>query len=97
MSSRTVLIATSPDGSYSYERPMFGVIGGVATLIGDLDTPTIVISDPVSGTTIRTMTSLAADDFWQPGTPVMVFGTLRVDVTGGGDTKHGSIRFQVET
>ncbi len=97
MSSTTVLVSTDPSGAFTYERPFFGAIIAVATDIGDLETPTIVISDPVAGTTIRTMTSLAADDFWQPGNQVAVFGTLRVAVTGAGDTKHGSVRFLTET
>jgi hypothetical protein len=97
MSSRTVLIDTDAAGDYTYERPCFGLILAVLTDVGDLDTPNIVISDSVSATTIRTLTGLAADDYWQPATPVAVFGTLRVAVTDGGDTKHGRVRFLLET
>jgi hypothetical protein len=97
MSSRTVLIRTDPAGDFAYERPMFGAIVAVKTDPGDMDTPTIVISDPASGATIRTMTAMSAIDYWQPGSPVAVFGTLRVAVSSGGDTKTGSVRLLVET
>ena len=97
MSSTTVLVNTDALGAFTYERPFFGAIVAVATDIGDLDTPTIVISDPISGTTIRTLTALSANDYWQPVGEVAVFGKLRVAVTGAGDTKHGSVRFLTQT
>jgi hypothetical protein len=40
---------------------------------------------------------MSAIDYWQPGSPVAVFGTLRVAVSSGGDTKTGSVRLLVET
>jgi hypothetical protein len=94
MSSRTILIETDALGGFAYERPLFGEILAIRTNVGDLALPNIVISDPDVGT-IRTLTALAADDLWQPGSGIAVFGTLRVEVTGGGDTKHGSIRLLI--
>ena len=91
MSSQTILIDTDPSGGFIYERPLFAEVLAIRTNVGDLETPNIVISDPDAGT-LRTLTGLSADDLWQPGTGIVVFGTLRVVVTGGGDTKHGSIR-----
>lgn len=98
MSQKTILIATDPAGEFSYERPLFGAIIAAAFIKGDLDDATdIVLSDPVDGTTIRTQSNITTDEFWQPGNPVAVYGTLRVDVTNGGDTKHGKIRLLLET
>ncbi len=97
MSTRTVLIETDPAGDFEWQEPLFGAIIAIRTEIGDLDAPTIVISDPEAGNTVRTMTSLATDDFWQPGNPIAVFGTLRVTVSGAGDTRHGNVRFLLET
>ena len=97
MSTRTILITTDAAGAFTYERPFFGAVVAAKTDVGDLDTPNIVISDPDSGVTLRTLTGISADDFWQPSAPIAVYGTLRVAVTGGGDTKHGSVRFLTET
>lgn len=97
MATRVILIDTDPSGAFIYERPCFGLILATVVDIGDLDAPDIVISDVDTGATIRTLTGLVANDYWQPGSPVAVFGTLRVEVTGGGDTKHGSVRILLET
>lgn len=97
MSSKTVSIRTDAAGAFTYERPFFGEIRAIYTDPDTLETPDIVITDPVHGTTIRTMTGLSAEDFYQPGAPIAVFGTLKVAVTGGGDTKHGRVRFLLET
>jgi hypothetical protein len=97
MSSRTILIETDAVGAFSYEEPLFCSVVAVKTVVGDLDTPDIVISDGETGDVLRTLTALAANDYWQPGNPIAVFGLLHVDVTGGGDTKHGRIRFLLET
>jgi hypothetical protein len=97
MSSRTVLVRTDGSGDFTYERPFFGSIRAISVDIGDLATPDIEVSDAVSGTTVRTLSALAVDDYWQAGTPVVVFGTLRVVVTGGGATKSGRIRILTET
>lgn len=98
MSTRTVLIETDPAGAFTYERPLFGAIISVGFFKGDLDDATdIVLSDPISGTTIRTQSNITTDEFWQPGNPVAVYGTLKVEVTSGGDTKHGRVRLLLET
>lgn len=98
MSTRTILVATDAAGAFTHERPLFGAIVAVAFLKGDLDDATdIVLSDPVDGTTIRTQSNITTDEFWQPGNPVAVYGTLRIEVSNGGDTRHGRIRLLLET
>lgn len=97
MSTRTVLIQTDTLGAFTYERPLFGTIKAILTDPETLETPDVLITDDVTSTTIRTLTGLAAPDYWQPGAPVAVFGTLRIAVTGGGNAKHGRIRFLLET
>lgn len=97
MSRFTVLIETDSAGAASSDRPFFGLVRAIHTDPGDMDTPNVVISDPVGGTTLRTLTGMTTDDYWQPPDPIAVFGTLRVAVTGGGDTKHGRVRLMTET
>jgi hypothetical protein len=97
MSARTVLIRTDNAGAFTYERPFFGSVRAIYTDPGDLETPDILVTDESAGTTLRTLTGLAAEDFWQPTSPVVVFGLLKVAVTGGGDTKSGRIRFLTES
>lgn len=96
MSSRTILIETAPDGSFTYERPCFAAVLAAAARVGDMDTPDIVVSCVETGDTLASWTGLAADGFLQTsneGSPyVICYGTLRLEVTGGGDTKHGSVR-----
>jgi len=97
MSHRTVLLETDSLGSVTVDRPFFGLVRAIHTDPGDMDTPNIVVSDPVVGTTLRTNLAMTTDDYYQPPDPLAVFGVLRVAVTSGGDTKHGRVRLMVET
>jgi len=97
VSTRTILIRTDAAGAFTYERPMFGTISMIETVVDELDTPNIVISSVEDGAVLRTLTALATDDWYQPSSPLAVFGTLRVAVTGGGDTKTGRVRMVVQT
>lgn len=96
MSSRTILVDTEPDGSFAYERPCFAAVLGAVARIGDLETPDILVTDVDTGTVIVSWTGLTEDAFAitaQEGIPYSIcYGTIRVEVTGGGDTKHGSVR-----
>jgi hypothetical protein len=97
MSSRTVLIETDASGEFTSERPFFGSIRAIYSDPGELETPDIVITDEAAGTTVHSLSGLATEDFWQPASPVVVFGTLKVAVTGGGNTKTGRVRFLTES
>ena len=99
MSSTTILINTAADGSFSYERPFFGLINAVMLDVGDLDTGSldILLTDAVQDVTLHEFDTITGDSFWQPGGPVAVYGTLAVTVVNGGDSKHGKLRLMTQT
>jgi hypothetical protein len=99
MSSTTVLINTDADGTFSYERPFFGLIEAVTLVVGDLDIGAldVVITDATSLTQFHEFGELDGDAYYQPSEPFPVYGTLSVFVQQGGDTKHGSLRFMTQT
>jgi hypothetical protein len=90
-----VYVRTIADGTYTYERAMRGTVKAVEVKVGTLSTPDIAITDGVYGTAIYSGTGLSADAV----TPVdvAVMGTLKVVVTGAGDTTKGQINVLVET
>ncbi len=99
MSSTTVLINTAADGTFSYERPFFGLLAAVVLHVGTLDTGSldVVISDATSDTTFTEFGELDGDRYYQPDPPFPVYGSLSIEVVNGGDTKHGSLRFMTQT
>lgn len=112
MSSRTCLIRTASDGTYEWNATVYGALKGITIDLGTLETPNIVITDEAAGVTLLTRTALAASAYVQPGAAMLdnagvaiegaygspvVHGSLRVAVTGGGDTKTGRVRFLLET
>ncbi len=99
MSSRTILIDTEADGSFSYERPFFGLIEAVMLDVGDLDlgSLTVELRDAQQDVQLHEFAALSADAYWQPGGPVACYGQLLVTVVDGGDTKHGSLRLMTQT
>jgi predicted RNA methylase len=112
MSDKTVLIRTDADGDFTYVGDLFAAVKAIAIDVGDLSTPDITIEDAASGATLLALTGMAssayhvlaveADDSTgaaETGAFVapVCFGRLEVTVTGGGDTKTGSIRFLLES
>lgn len=95
MSTRQVYVRTIADGTYTYERAMRGTVKAVEVKVGTLTTPDIAITDGIYGTAIYSGTGLSVDAV----TPVdvAVMGTLKVVVTGAGDTKKGNVNVLVET
>ena len=107
MSTKIVAVDTDAGGEFTYERRMAGVVMGIAIDVGDLDTPDIAISDGVWDTEILTLSGLAADATYIPlvqaqgddGVDItdalahpVIFGSLKIEVTGGGANKTGTIR-----
>lgn len=107
MSIRVITVTTDADGEFTLERRLAGIVKGIAIDVGDLDTPDIDISDGVWDTVILSVDGLAADAIYQPviaanGTngvtiadtylPPPIFGSLKIEVTGGGANKTGTIR-----
>jgi hypothetical protein len=99
MSSTTVLINTDAGGSFSYQRPFFGLLNAVMLHVDTLDTGSldVVISDATSDTVFHEFGELDGDRFYQPDPPFPVYGSLLIEVVNGGDTKHGSLRFMTQT
>lgn len=99
MSSTTVLINTDVNGDFSYERPFFGLIAAAMLDVGTLDTGAfdVILTDTVADVTLHEFGELDGDGFWQPSGPVAVYGSLRIVVAAGGDTKHGSVRLMTQT
>lgn len=108
MSIKIVTVETDADGEFTYERRLAGVVKGIAIDVGDLDTADIAISDGVWDTEILTLAALAADAIYYPlvqahdedGVAITdtyaspaIFGSLKIEVTGGGANKTGVIRF----
>jgi hypothetical protein len=104
---KIVTVETDADGEFTYERRMAGQVLGIAIDLGDLDTPDIAISDGVWDTEILSVTGLAADGIYEPlvqaqdtdgadiidvYTQPVIFGSLKIEVTGGGANKTGTIR-----
>ncbi len=98
MSSRTVLIDTDPDGNFTYQRPLFGLILAAKLEVGDLDLGSleVTVRDATRDMDLHAFGMLAGDDYWQPVQPDPVYGTLEVVVVNGGDTKHGKLRLLTE-
>jgi hypothetical protein len=107
MSLKTITVETDAAGEFTYERRLAGIIKAIAIDIGDLETPDIVITDGVWDTEILSLTALAADGVFQVVAPAQdedgvviadayvapaIFGTLKIEVTGGGANKTGTIR-----
>jgi hypothetical protein len=99
MSSTTVLINTDANGDFAYAQPFFGLLNAVQLVVGDLDTGSldVLIEDATSGTTFHDFASPTGDAYFQPSSPFPVYGSLSVTVASGGDTKHGHLRFMVQT
>jgi hypothetical protein len=99
MSSTTVLINTDADGSFSYDRPFFGMLTAVVLVTGDLDLDSldVIISDSTSVTQFHEFGELGGDAYYQPAQPFPVYGSLSVEVVNGGNTKHGHLRFMTQT
>ena len=107
MSIKVVTVETDADGEFTYERRMAGVVKGIAIDVGTLSTPDIAISDGVWDTEILNVTALAADATYLPMAPAVdedgaaitdvyaspvIFGSLKIEVTGGGPNLVGTIR-----
>jgi hypothetical protein len=95
MSVKTIKVVTAVDGSFTWELPFKGTVRAVEVDTGDLSTPDIAITDGIYGTSVYTATGLASDAV--AAMEVKVMGTLKVAVTGGGDTKSGRINLLVAT
>lgn len=107
MSLKTIAIETNADGEFTYERRLAGVIKAIAVELDELTTPDIDISDGVWETVILSVDAVAADTVYQPVIaakdtsgvaiadtylPPAIFGSLKIEVTGGGANKTGTIR-----
>ena len=96
MSTKEIRVRTASDGTYTYERDFRGVVRAVEVLLGDLSTPDVAVTDGTYGTSVYSGSALAVDT--KSGLlNVVVMGTLKVAVTGGGDTKKGWVNVLVET
>jgi hypothetical protein len=104
---KIITVLTDADGEFTYERRLAGVVKAIAIDVGTLTTPDIVISDGVWDTEILTVAGLAADAVYHPLAPghdtdgevlgdtlvePAIFGSLKIEVTGGGANFTGTIR-----
>lgn len=107
MSLRTILVNTDSDGAFTYERELAATVRAIAIELDTLESPDIVITDGVYGTALLSVSGLGDDQVFQPGvlfsgeendtlTATAVMGTLKVEVTNGGATKHGRITVLVD-
>src|ERR1051326_8815764 len=95
-------ITTDSAGDFTYARVFRGTVLGIAVTVGDLETPSIAVTDGVYLTSLLNVASLAADAKYQPAVAVqddsggdisgayaapVIMGSLKVEVSGGGDTK----------
>jgi hypothetical protein len=90
-----VYVRTESDGTYTYERVMRGVVRAVEVRVGTLTTPDITVTDGTYGTAIYAGAGIVADLI--SAVNVAVMGTLKVVVTGAGDTTKGTVNVLVET
>jgi hypothetical protein len=112
VSSRTVYVSTDTGGDFEWERALFGVVRGISVEIGTLTTPDIAITDDTWGTSLLSVTGLAADAVYRPSAPLQaaagtdiadssapatVMGRIKVAVSGGGSQKTGRIHLLLET
>lgn len=95
MSVRQVNVRTIADGTYTYERPLRGVVRAVEVKVGTLTTPDITVTDGTYGTAIYSGSGIVADLI--SAMNVAVMGTLKVVVAGAGDTTKGTVNVLVET
>lgn len=96
MSTKTIRVRTIEDGSFTYERALRGVVRAVEVKPGDLTAPTVTVTDGIYGTPVYTGGEFEGDVV-SDLLDVPVMGTLKVEVTGGGDTKAGWVNVLVET
>lgn len=96
MSRHVVHVTTDGSGAFSWEQSLFASVRAVVVDLGTLVAPDIDITDGTYGTEVLTLTD-ATTDVYPIDPPVAVAGTLRIDVTDGGATKAGRIRFLLET
>jgi hypothetical protein len=96
VSTKRIRVRTATDGTYTYERAMSGTVRAVEVQVGDLSTPDVAVTDGVYGTAVYSASGMAADAK-SALLDVVVMGTLKVAVTGAGDTKRGWVNVLVET
>jgi hypothetical protein len=96
VSTKRVRVVTATDGSYTYERSFQGVVRAVEVQLGDLSSPDVAVTDGVYGTPVYSGSALAVDTK-SALLEVPVMGTLKVAVTGAGDSKRGWVNLLVET
>lgn len=96
MSRHVVHVTTDGSGAFSWEQSLFASVRAVVVDLGTLVAPDIEVTDGTYGTSVLSLTD-AITDVYQVDPPVVVAGTLRIDVTNAGVTKAGRLRFLLET
>lgn len=104
---RNVAIKTDGAGAATVDIAFRGPVRAIRVEVGDLSTPDFEITDEPAGTNILTVAGVAADANYYPQvattdpadgtagddfTSPVVFGKLRIAVTGGGASKSGLVR-----
>ena len=103
-------LKTDGSGDAVAQTNFYGELLAVDVAIGDMTTPDIDITEEPAGTSVLSVTGLAADTRYLPAAesadtdgsalgsyahPV-ILGKLQVAVSGGGATKSGTVRLLVD-